>query len=242
MNLNFGKIGRVGLVAGFLMFLNLPAGQATEVQTEGAKAIIAGIQFEGDSGGAGNSFNGLTFTFGMPIAGGYYSDIKNDKFYEKCCWYWHTDPKGRTTGRYVFGVNGVTVTITNTSENVKTIVWKDSGIFAGTFSGRPATDRTEIENFENPYRTPNTVLPPKATVQMKIYLGRSYRMRGFWLPAYAYIRQGKEKPINIRMNLYVINGPDLQAKGSFIKVNTPSVILPEALVGQYAKAETPQQK
>ena len=212
-----------------ISFLYLPCQvEAVRMQAGKAQEIADAIHFDETQLQKVILENGLIFSFDGVVAGSYICNGGDDAYYSDK--YWYVD--GFWGDKYVFGASGAKISITNTTNTIKSISWKDSNFCLGKHSIIPGIGGMKYHNIGNPSATPNTFLGAYDTVNVKVFIGEANWTGSFWQLGYDHIRTLKETPIHIRMDVMVM---DENNHGKYYSVNSPDILLDKKIIEQYRK-------
>lgn len=96
-------------------------------------------------------------------------------------YYYKIQSNGFLTTDHVFGVKGIKLKIENLTDNVLIFRWNESLIQIGETGGMPFIKGMLFSDAGNPDETPNTIIPPKASVRIELYPAVSVkRISGVW--------------------------------------------------------------
>ncbi len=84
-------------------------------------------------------------------------------------YYFRTRGNGITSVDHVFGVTGLKVRLENVTDNVLVVHWNESLFQIGETSSMPYIRGMFLTDAGNPVETPNTIIPPKASVLVELY-------------------------------------------------------------------------
>ncbi len=83
---------------------------------------------------------------------------------------------------HILGVKGIKLMMENLTDNILVIRWNESQIQLGKFGSIPFIKGMSFNDAGNRDKTPNTIIPPKSSVQVEIYpasnVQRVYRVLG----------------------------------------------------------------
>lgn len=153
--------------------------------------------------------NGLLITYLLPLA---FINTKNygENFYSFSDAY----------GSYTVAVQGISLVLKNTSNQVVVVRWAESAISVGTYSGTPFLDGMKYSNAGNPSATPDTIIPPGQRVTKDIYLPRTefdsyWKIIGEPLP--------KKDGLTFNLSLKIVDG---NGSSKYISMPTPLIGIP----------------
>ena len=124
--------------------------------------------------------NKIKVTMQRPITGISFSGEIGIKPAEPTCNVYYFRVSGIGHADNVFGVKGLAMQLENLTDNVLVIHWKDSVIQIGNNGGMPFINGMKYIDAGKPSETPNTVLPPKASLNIEIYPATKVKYYSSW--------------------------------------------------------------
>ncbi len=163
---------------------------------------ISDVKFTGEA--KSGSILGVSVTPVLPLGGySYDTPLLNDYYID---------------GKVVISVRGIGVSITNNTDAVAVINWKDSSIDVdGQPYGVPFLDGMKYMNAGNPNATPNSVIPPHQTIEKLVFLPNVKMMSRHWNVEGAPLLRVKNRVINLYVSVTVRGTTD------YAIVSTPGI-------------------
>lgn len=116
-------------------------------------------------------------------------------------------------------LHGVTINITNNSNEMKIIKWSESTIELGYYNGLPFLDNMQYKDAGNPTKTLDTIVPPGKTISRDIYIAKtSYNKEYGWSIIGTLIPKSNTLTANLYMKIVDENGI-----GKYYTANSPHI-------------------
>ncbi len=205
-----------------LFSFSLNGVSAQRIDNDYVKEVIEAMDFEVKPESVKEK-DGLLFKYTSVEGGSYYTNEKKEDLSE-CHWY-------RSGANFIFGTSGAELEITNTTDSFKSIIWSESNMELGTYSGIPSISGMKIEDYGKPSATPNTLIPPHKSVKVSVFIGESYYVPIVWFRGFAYIR-ANHTPLFITLTMKIS-----ESDGTFHydTLTSPNIIIPNSIIDKYAK-------
>ena len=142
-----------------------------------------------------------------------------DKYGSNHYWY----KAGLLGINHVLGVQGVHLTLTNSTDKIMVVKWSESSLNIGTFNGIPFLAGMKYKDAGNPSATPDTIVPPKQSIPVSLYLSNVSFSAGNWHQGYAYVRVDKSLKAGVHMKVLNASGAS-----TYCSVESPAIILPDS--------------
>ncbi len=130
--------------------------------------------------------------------------------------------------KYVLGVSGVQLELSNLSDEVVVIDWAESLFELGNYSGVPFLAGMKYVDAGKPEKTPKTIIPPHSTKSVSLFHGEPY-LRTDWHHGYAVISTFGDLRALVAMKVMIND------KTKYYTYITPSMYIPEDVYKPYIK-------
>ncbi len=129
----------------------------------------------------------------------------------------------------VYGVKGLTLKFENLSDNVLVVHWNESAIQLGSVSGLPFINGMKYISAGKPSETPNTIIPPKASVNVDVYPSTTVKYDSLhgW--------HNLIEPISTSGTTHAILTMKIEDNGSskYYSYKSPCMNFPDSFIKQY---------
>lgn len=215
----------VGLIFSLQVGFSGIAG-AERVSGNGTKDLWRSIAFENQENRTVTCDNGLVVNFASLNVGNRQND--NAEKNPNCYWF----KAGMLGFVYEIGIQGVDVSLTNNTDKLMVIKWSESSFSLGSFTGVPFISGMKFKDAGNPAATPNTIIPPKGTVNVTLFNSAIFydSFNKTWDVEYLPIRVDKSLKAAIYMKVL-----DPVGNSIYCSAESPAIILPQSAIDKVTK-------